>query len=113
MSQGGVQPVSEQQSAANLPLWVTSIARTVNLLLRGKSNSVKVETFTLTAGATSTTLTDERLGDMTVVSFMPLTANAATAKGTIWIDTQLQGSCVVHHANNAQTDKSFTVMFTG
>lgn len=112
MALGGVQPVSEQ-NPGDMTNWVISLARTINLLLQGKANSVKIETFTLRASQTTTTLTDSRLGNLSVLTFMPLTAHGATALQNLWVSNQLQGTCTVNHASSANTDQSFRVQING
>lgn len=73
-------------------------------------------TVTLTANAASTTITDQRIGAFTVLWPMPTTANAAAALGGLYFDSFMSGaggaagSCVAHHANNAQTDRTFTCL---
>lgn len=84
-------------------------------LRRGKVECI-VE-LTLTANTASTTLTDERLSNQSVVHFDPKTANAATEiyGGTMYVLTANRGtgSWVITHANNAQTDRSFQVSILG
>jgi hypothetical protein len=83
------------------------IVRAVRELFEGRSNAVG--TFTLTANAASTTVTAQNCGaGCTVLSF-PKTANAAAeiGNGTMYIGTVNNGSFVVIHANNAQTDRTF------
>ena len=68
---------------------------------------------TLTANATSTTLTDERIGYASYIDLMPLTANAATAKPNVYFSAMNNGSCTVNHASSAHTDQDFTVVILG
>ena len=78
----------------------------VNRLLLGKTNNTG--TVTLTANAATTTLTDARISGQSVILLMPTTANAAGALATTYLNTFTKGSCVINHANNAQSDKTFT-----
>ena len=88
------------------------IRSTVNELVRGRTNAVG--SVTLTASATSTTLTDQRLMPTSVVFLSPATASAATAMSGLYIDTYAVGSCVIHHASSAATDQTFNyVILTG
>jgi hypothetical protein len=87
------------------------IARVINTILRGKLNAVG--TITLTASAISTTLTDDRIGAESHIDFMPTTANAATAKASIFVDGRKQGEATIHHASSANTDQTFTYLVIG
>lgn len=101
-------------SSSNLPDWVRRIAHTLNSVLSGKLNVTT--DVTLTANASSTTLTDARIGfQSAVVPAMPTTANAAAeiGGGTLYIDTLIKGSCVIHHANNAQSDRTIRFLIIG
>lgn len=101
-------------SSSNFPDWVRKIAVCLNAVLSGKINATT--DVTLTANAGSTTLTDARIGfQSAVIPAMPTTANAAAefGSGTLYIDTLLKGSCVIHHANNAQTDRTIRFVIIG
>lgn len=102
----GVEPSNTDQGA-----WLTRIAAVLNGALSGKLNNNG--TVTLTANAASTTMTDSRIGSNSVIALMPTTSNAAAALATTYFDTFATGSCVIHHANDAQTDKTFGFTITG
>lgn len=117
--------MSAHSSGAALPLvpaqlpepewgsWLLRIAAAVNRLLRGKMNAVA--TVTLTAGATSTTLTDSRIGFFSSVQLEAATASAATARLTapgIYV-VPGNGSAVIHHPNNAAVDQTFSALIIG
>lgn len=89
------------------------IARKVNQLLVGKVN-VYID-LTLTAGATSTTLTDPRIGYFsTIVPAMAQTANGAAAiVAGIWVSGVKTGSATINHASNAATDQSIRFNIIG
>ena len=91
--------------------WLTQIARVINRMLTGKFNNTGE--VTLTANAASTTVTDSRATAFSCIGFMPTTSNAATAKQTMYVSTRSNGSFVITHANNAQTDKSFVYSLQG
>lgn len=76
-------------------------------LASGRSNAHGE--FTLDANETSTTVTAVTCGKDATVLLQPTTANAAAeiGNGTIYIGTVSNGSFVVTHANNAQTDRTF------
>lgn len=112
MSQGGTQPVPEQ-SPGDMTNWVIKIARSLNLALRGKINAIMLNSVTLTASSTTTTITDERIGASSWLGFMPLTAHAATAKQNLWVSQQLQGSATLTHSSSANVDQTFRVLIIG
>lgn len=89
------------------------IAAKVNQLLVGKMN-VYID-LTLTAGATSTTLTDPRIGYFsTIIPAMALTANGAAAiVAGIWASGVKTGSATINHASNAATDQSIRFNIIG
>ena len=90
--------------------WAERAAYAVNLLI-GKANCTL--DFTLTPSVTSSTLTDFRIHPGVVISFMPITANAAAAKPSIWVSNVGKGSATIHHASSANADQSFRVSFAG
>jgi hypothetical protein len=92
------------------------VAVAVNQALNGKINSVK--TVTLTANVASTTVNDPRIGSNTAIILFPQTANAAAelGNGTLYIapgNYTLKASFVITHANNAQTDRTYSVAILG
>ena len=91
------------------------ISQSVNNLLLGRGNNVL--DVTLAASAASNTVTDTRLGVNTVLLFMPTTANASAeiGAGTIYVgqSNRLNGSVMITHANNSQTDRTFKVVLVG
>jgi hypothetical protein len=90
------------------------IARRLNSLLQGKLNAAL--DVTLAANAASTAITDARIGFYSaVVPAMAMTANAAAelASGTVYVDGIASTTCVVHHRNNAQTDRTIRFLIFG
>ncbi len=94
------------------PLNNSNIAQQVLLLsqlliemLKGRDNSVG--TFTLTANATETTVTDNLFSSDMVPIWMPTTATAATAMTNVRVTTRSNGSFVLTHSNTADVDKTF------
>ena len=79
----------------------------------GKTNNVIDAT--LTENTTTTTITDARIGATTALLFMPKTANAAAIVDTVYVadSGRVNGSAVVTHANDANTDKDFKVILVG
>lgn len=90
-----------------------SLAAILSRALQGHINVTNE--ITLTASAGSTTLTDERISPQSFIAFAPQTSNAAVelAAGSLYVSSRLNGSAVVAHANNAQTDRTFTVLIIG
>lgn len=99
----------------NIPSWIQRASTVINNILQGKMNVST--TLTLDANAASTTITDARIGFETHVILTPTTANAAAelGNGTLYISetSRVNGSVVVTHANNAQTDRTFRVSYIG
>lgn len=93
------------------------LARAINGLLQGKMNAVT--TVTLTANSATTTLTDDRITPKSFIGFMPETANAAAALANLYVSNRMStngtviGNATLTHANNAQTDRTFTVLIIG
>jgi hypothetical protein len=103
------QPVPDAPATYMQP-WALRLVAMVNTLLRKLNGTADL---TLTAGATSTTMTDARLSAVTVLSFMPTTANAASAKPSIYVTNQKAGSAKINHASSANTDQTFRVALNG
>jgi len=91
--------------------WLGLIARAVNNILQGKILSTGE--ITLTANSGTTTLTDSRIGPNSHISFTPTTANGAAALSGLYVSARAAGSATLTHANNAQSDKSFTYSVLG
>jgi hypothetical protein len=89
------------------------IVFTIRQLCEGRSNAAG--TFTLAANAASTTINAPNCGAGSTVLAFPKTANAAAEwkNGTMYIGAVSNGSFVVTHANNAQTDRSFMYVAIG
>ena len=75
------------------------ISEVVNNLVEGKSNNTGE--FVTTTLATSSTLSNERIGLNSVILFMPKDNNSAAELVSIYFDTFAKGSCVVHYGNHA------------
>lgn len=81
------------------------LAVAVNQLMAGSSNNVG--RFTLRANETTTAVNDSRFGSEQGVWWVPLTANAATAQGGMFISSRSRNEFTISHASNAQTDREF------
>ncbi|MDO9381834.1 MAG: hypothetical protein Q7T86_03130 [Hyphomicrobiaceae bacterium] len=77
--------------------------------------SAAVNELTLGASATTTTVLATNCGPDSRIALTPRTANAAAALGTTYIPkaTTVEGQFVIHHANNAQTDRTFGYAIIG
>lgn len=93
--------------------WGRRAIDTISAALRGKTNN-RGE-ITLTAGAATTTLTDEKIGADSVIALQAMTANAAAeiGAGTLYFSAMTGGAATITHANNAQTDRTFRYTVTG
>lgn len=87
------------------------VATVVRNLVDGKINSTG--TVTLTASASSTDVSDQRVGGDSVVLLMPTTSNAAAALATTFVSARAKQSFTVSHASNAQTDRTFSYVILG
>ena len=108
-------PSPGNDSPAALFRHAIAIAQAAALLFQGKTNNVL--TFTCTANAASTVMSDPRLTIDSFIDFDPTTANAAVelAAGTIYILTANRNNLLwtVTHANAATTDRTFRVLIVG
>jgi hypothetical protein len=93
-------------------LWSQAL-QTINSLINGRANNIG--SFTLTANATSTAVTDIGFESQQIIVWMPTTANAAAeiAAGGMYVSARANGTFTVTHANNAQTDRTFSYIRQG
>jgi hypothetical protein len=86
---------------------IREVIAVLNQLAQGRTNAHG--TVTLTANAASTTVTAITCGEGSAPLVIPTTANAAAeiGAGTMYVSTISNGSFVIAHANNAQTDRTF------
>lgn len=87
------------------------MALAINTLNRGKSNCTL--DVVVTAGATSTTITDARVSYFSFLGTMAFDANGkADEVAGIYFDTFKSGSVVMHHRNDAST-RSLRLLILG
>ncbi len=104
---------------AFLPHITETDLKKINLSIQqlGAGRSNAVGTVTLTANVATTTVTTGNCATGSTILLMPTTANASAEQGagTIYIATAtiLNGSFVITHANNAQTDRIFRYAIVG
>tara|TARA_B100000700_G_scaffold255457_1_gene288232 strand:- start:1146 stop:1460 length:315 start_codon:yes stop_codon:yes gene_type:complete len=82
------------------------LATAVNLLIDGKMNAYG--SFTLATSTTTTTVSDLRSGPDSIILFTPMTSNAASALTTTYISARAKQSFTITHANNSQSDRTFS-----
>jgi hypothetical protein len=82
------------------------ISEVVNNLIEGKSNNTGSITLNV-ASATTTTISDARIGYNSVILLMPTTSNAASVLSTTYIGTTNKGNAVITHTANTITDKTY------
>ena len=87
------------------------LANGVNSLRDGKINATG--SVTIATSATSTAVTDARVGADSIILIMPTTANAAGALTTTYIGTVAKQSFTISHANNSQADRTFKYVILG
>ena len=95
-----------------------TIVDTINQLADGRSNNVSIHSatgggVTLTPSASTTTVNFPTVSVSSMISLSPRTANAAAAVPTTFITTVLNGSFIISHANNTQTDRTFDFSAVG
>lgn len=97
------------------PDWARQVNRMLNSFLNGKTNNIG--SFTLTASSTTTTLTfaTGQLGQDTVISWTPTTANAASATASLYVSSRdvANKTLTLTHASTADIDKTFSYVLTG
>jgi hypothetical protein len=98
-----------------LPEWRRQVNRFINSFLMGKTNNTS--SFTLTANSATTTLTFAagQLGQDTVITWAPTTANAAAAMANLYVSGRnvTSRTLTLTHANTATTDRTFSYVLTG
>ena len=84
----------------------------VNNILSGKLNATA--TVTITNSATSTAVSDFRVGPDSVILFMPTTAASATelASGSMYVSARAKNTFTITHTN-AVTTRSFAYVVIG
>lgn len=92
---------------------IYKIVMAVRQLMEGRSNAVG--TFTLTNGATTTSVAAPNCGPNSIILFSPQTANGAAQVATTYIPpaTVTAGAFVVNHANPGNTTSTFSFVALG
>lgn len=84
---------------------LSRIVQSIRELWEGRSHATGV--VSLTAGATTTTVTATNIGASSEIFLSPRTANAAGALATTYISSRGGGQFVLTHANAVTTDRTF------
>lgn len=87
------------------------LAETINAVQEGRINSVG--TVTLTANSATTTLSHPAIYAFSTILFMPTTANAAAAMSGLYVTGRTTREATLNHANNAQSDRTFSYVVLG
>ena len=100
-----------QLSPAETQSW--RIVNAVRQLMQGRSDAAG--SVTLSASAAATTVTAPNCAAGSQVFLFPRSAHAAAelAAGGCWISAIGAGAFTVTHANNAQTDRTFSYVCLG
>ena len=88
-----------------------SVAEIVNGIMDGKTNNIG--TVTLAQSATTTTLTDARIGIESVILFTPTSSNSASEMAHLFISAQTNGSATITHRNTGHADLNFQYIIVG
>jgi hypothetical protein len=84
---------------------------TINEMLKGRANNVGE--VTLTANATTSTISDIRIKQTMTAVLIPRTANAAAAMTNVYISAVADGSITLTHSNTATVDRTFDYLLHG
>lgn len=98
-------------SGYSIPTGQSELDDVVRNVMQGKVNASGE--LTLVANAATTIVLDVRVGPLTTILLMPLTANAAAAAPVTFVSARTDGSFTLTHANNAQIDKTFGYIVIG
>lgn len=88
-----------------------SVAEIVNGIMDGKTNNTG--TVMLAQSAATTTLTDARIGNESVILFTPTSSHAAQEMAHLFISAQTAGSATITHRNTGHNDLSFQYIVVG
>lgn len=97
--------------------WCRRLARVVNQAMQGKTNNTGSCTLAANSATTVVTEAPNRIGEETVILFMPTSANAATefGAGTMRVSARsvTNSTFTITHVNNAQNDRTFNYILVG
>jgi|TARA_Y100000310_G_scaffold80358_1_gene77029 hypothetical protein len=88
------------------------IVTTINGIMNGGWSNAKGEV-TLTASATTTTITHLQISQESVFTFEPTTESAALCVTSLYVSSKANGSAVITHNSREATDRTFNYSFQG
>jgi hypothetical protein len=103
-------PVPEYDQGGDIKEQLNRLVDIVRLLMDGKHNATGTVTFT--ANATSTTITDARIGGGTVVLLFPSTESAA-GEVAYWQSSTGEGTATITHQSDERSDRTFFYVLQG
>ena len=89
-----------------------AVAEVVRGVMDGKTNNTGSVTLA-TGGATTTTLTDRRIGPESVIVFVPASAAANSDSSRIYTSNQDQGTATINHVANVVASKTYRYAVIG
>lgn len=97
--------------------WCRQISLAAYKTIEGKLDNQGTVTLTENSATTTVTEAKGRIGQDTVILFMPTTANAATefGAGTMYVSSRsvANNTFTITHVNNAQNDRTFKYVLFG
>jgi len=88
------------------------VAEIVRGVMDGKTNNTGSITLAV-GGATTTTLSDRRIGADSVIMFVPASAAANADSARIYASNQGQGTATVNHVANSTASKTYKYVVIG
>lgn len=86
-------------------------------MMQGKTNNTGSVTLAANSATTTVSEIEGRIGQETIIFFMPTTANAAAefGAGSMYVSTRsiANKTFTITHVNNAQTDRIFNYILIG
>ena len=89
-----------------------AVSEVVRNIMDGKTNNTGTVTLA-TGGATTTTLTDRRIGPDSVITFVPASSAANADSSRIYASSQGQGTATVNHVANVVSSKTYRYAIIG
>lgn len=105
-------PLGPDKDGLATAIWMRSAVDVLNGALGGKLNATLPVTLAV-APATTTTITDARIGGFSTLLFSPMTANAAAIHDTIYVSSRSQGQAVITHGASAAANNEFMCLIVG
>ena len=88
------------------------ISEVTNGVLNGKTNNTGNVTLNASS-ATTTTISDERIGYNSIILLMPTAANAVASLTNVYVSARTKGSATLTHSANTNTDKTYGYIIVG